>query len=609
MTRIRLPLPAAASSRPSLLSRLRSAWNRVATVVVALVILVISFYVAFVGVRSLRHRASGRPRSGGQEHVVAEVSLPQCPAQEVIAPSARPDITENNVEKLFRTAAFRDLSVARLAGAIQIPTEDFEDMGPLGKDARWDVFYRFQRYLERTFPLLHETLEYEIINEHNLLYTWKGRNETLKPILLMAHQDTVPVAEDTLSEWTYPPFSGHFDGTYVNGRGSQDCKNQVVGILAAVTALLEQDFRPQRTVVVALGFDEEAGARKYGAARLAQHLRTVWGPDAFAIILDEGGTGVLKRFGRSFAIPQISEKGHLDVYLRVHIPGGHSSVPPTHTSVGMLAAAVTHLEAEAGANFPLRLTATNPLYTLLRCAAEDNATTSMPDALRRALRDSDPHRGGLDGAVALLAGDPQVASLLHTTQAVTIFRAGNKANALPAFADAVVNYRVSSDETLDAVRAKLIRTLRPVAKKLGLAFTYGAEPEPAGDGEDNPAVEVPEYTMHLSWEHNGLEPSPVSSTASPSWTYLSGVIRHVFDEPGTGNDVLVMPMYAGGNTDTRYYWDLSPQIYRFAAMRAWHDKGEGGIHDVNERIAIDAHLEGILFFHEFIRVFDEADLI
>lgn len=52
----------------------------------------------------------------------------------------------------------------------------------------------------------------------------------------MAHYDVVPVRdqqltrlrrltkrkvnEATLSEWSHPPYSGHYDGTYVWGRGS-----------------------------------------------------------------------------------------------------------------------------------------------------------------------------------------------------------------------------------------------------------------------------------------------------------------------------------------------------------------------------------------------------
>jgi len=35
----------------------------------------------------------------------------------------------------------------------------------------------------------------------------------LKPGLLMAHLDVVPVDPETVSLWKYPPFSGFYDST------------------------------------------------------------------------------------------------------------------------------------------------------------------------------------------------------------------------------------------------------------------------------------------------------------------------------------------------------------------------------------------------------------
>ncbi|EFX05343.1 carboxypeptidase s [Grosmannia clavigera kw1407] len=581
----------------------RTSWRLKTALFAGVVLLSNSYHTATTGSSFFRRLVSCH-------HPAAVTpSLPQCPAQRAIGPSARPDITENNVQKLFRSAEFRNLSVSRLAGAVQIPTQDFQDMGRMGEDARWDAFYDLQKYFEETFSLLHEKLQFEVVNEHGLLYTWRGSNKTLKPVLLMSHQDTVPVAADTFAEWRYPPFSGHFDGTYINGRGSHDCKNNVVAILSALTALLEQGFEPERTVVAAFGFDEEATKYRYGAARLAEHLRGIYGDgpegeDAFAIIVDEGGLGVNRQFGRTFATPETGEKGYLDIVLDVHVPGGHSSIPPAHTAIGILAAAVTRLEAEAEDNFPSRLAAENPFYSLLRCAAEDEATVDMDPALRAALRD--PSDEGLARTIILLSDDVEAASLLHTSQAVTIFQAGNKANALPAYASALINYRVAGEEQLDQVIVKLIRTVRPVAEAMGVRLVYG--PEKGIDGGDADDDDLPQFTLRLSWKTALREPSPISQTTSSSWTYLAGVIKHVFDEPGFGNNVLVSPMYAGGNTDTLFFWDLSSQIYRFGPVRAWHDEGWGGVHDVNERIALDAHMEAILFYHEFIRVFDEAEL-
>jgi hypothetical protein len=86
--------------------------------------------------------------------VISTTKLPQCPAQLRIAPKNRTDITDKNVNKLFKSKAFHKLSVDRLVGAVQIHTETFQDMGRLGEDKRWDNFYKLEEYFRKTFPLL-----------------------------------------------------------------------------------------------------------------------------------------------------------------------------------------------------------------------------------------------------------------------------------------------------------------------------------------------------------------------------------------------------------------------------------------------------------------------
>jgi len=193
----------------------------------------------------------------------------------------------------------------------------------------------------------------------------------------------------------------------------------------------------------------------------------------------------------------------------------------------------------------------------------------------------------------------QMHILIRTSQAVTIFNSGSKANALPQYAQALSNYRISNEQSVSDVQNALINTIKPIADKHNLTFVSGSE---SGNSTD-----LPEHTLSLSFWRD-LEPSPISSHKTLAWKYFSGVIKHVFDEPGAGNDVLVAPTITQGNTDTKYFWNLSSQIYRFGPVRGWYDEGWGGIHDVNERIALDVHLDGILFYHEFIRVFDEVDL-
>jgi Gly-Xaa carboxypeptidase len=54
--------------------------------------------------------------------------------------------------RLIDSDDYRRGSAERLSGAIQVPTESFDDMGPVGEDPRWDVFAKFHEYLEKTYP-------------------------------------------------------------------------------------------------------------------------------------------------------------------------------------------------------------------------------------------------------------------------------------------------------------------------------------------------------------------------------------------------------------------------------------------------------------------------
>ena len=86
-----------------------------------------------------------------------------------------------------------------------------------------------------------------------------------------------------------------------------------------------------------------------GAGALSEYLLATFGRDAFALIVDEGGTpalfawprefhnvhlesdGFLETYGSVTALPSVTEKGYLDIRLTVSSPGGHSSIPPVHT--------------------------------------------------------------------------------------------------------------------------------------------------------------------------------------------------------------------------------------------------------------------------------------
>src|SRR3989475_9559180 len=249
--------------------------------------------------------------------------------------SRQPQVTPVAAEPLD-TAALAQ----RLAGALRFRTVSYQDSSQF--DAR--EFDGFHRYLRATFPGLHAVLKLEKVNGYGLLYEWTGSAPNLPPIVLLAHQDVVPVEPGTESRWTAPAFEGRIAGGYVWGRGGLDDKGSLVGILEAVEHLVAAGAKPRRTVYLALGYDEEVGGRRR-AAHIADLLasRNVH-PE---LVLDEGGalaTGLVGGISAPVALVGIAEKGYVTVALTAQAEGGHSSMPPDETAVGMLAAAITRLE-------------------------------------------------------------------------------------------------------------------------------------------------------------------------------------------------------------------------------------------------------------------------
>jgi Gly-Xaa carboxypeptidase len=133
----------------------------------------------------------------------------------------------------------------------------------------------------------------------------------------------------------------------------------------------------------------------------------------------------------------------MDVRIEVTSPGGHSSVPPKHTSIGLLASALVYLEERP---HEVHLTRTSPVYQTLLCAARH--TPEIPVVLKKALLRSVKSDKALRLAekISFGAEDGYITqALAGTTQAVDLIEGGVKVNALPERAAAVVNHRISTE--------------------------------------------------------------------------------------------------------------------------------------------------------------------
>lgn len=516
--------------------------------------------------------------------------LAQCPQVKPLFPSQKSDALAK-MDDFLQSSKFRNETVARMSGAIQIPTQSYDDMGIIGEDKRWDAMFELAAYLEKTFPLVHSTLQLEKVNTHGLLFTWTGSDESLKPTVLMAHQDVVPVAAATANTWTYPPFSGFYDGKHIWGRGASDCKNTLVGILEAVELLVEAGFKPKRTLVLSFGFDEEISGME-GAGHLAPFLLDRYGKNGVSIIVDEG-SGVTSAWGSTFSLPGVAEKGYIDVDVIVRMPGGHSSVPPPHNGIGVMGELITAIEANP---YVPHFHDENPYLGLMQCGAQ--YSPAFPPKLKKALKKyKEVESCGKTDKLALeaaKAGD-MVKYLFTTSVAADLISGGVKTNALPERTVLTVNHRVNVGDHPSDVRAKITEVVAPIAQKFNLTLHAFDE---EGETPRSITLKDPGATLDVA------PVTPTSIDGVTPYGVLSGTTRAMY-----GEKMLMAPGIMTGNTDTRYYWDLTQHIFRYVAG---YEEGENileeGIHTVDERVSVLAHIRNVQWFTMFVRNMDEADM-
>jgi len=437
----------------------------------------------------------------------------------------------------------------RLAGALTFRTISYQDSASFNGNGGAE-FSRFQDYLRRSFPNLHARLRREVTNGYSLLYEWRGSDTALKPILLLAHQDVVPIEPGTESRWTEPPFGGRVADGYVWGRGAMDDKGNLMAVLEAVERLVSDDATPRRTIYLAFGHDEEVGGM-HGAARTAALLasRGV----QLEYVLDEGGaitTGLVPGISGPVALVGIAEKGYVSLELTVQAEGGHSSMPPPQTATGILSAAVARLETHQMPRHIRGATAAMLDYIGPEMAFSRRLVLSNRWLFGRLIERQ-------------FGATPSGNAMLRTTTAPTILAAGVKDNVLPSTARAVVNFRILPGDSVAGVLTHTRLTI------------------------DDPRV-----TIRVMSE-SANEPSPVSPVGV-EFLSLQATFRQV--APG----VIVTPWLVVGGTDSRYFDTLTPNVYRTGAL-GLSATDLARIHGTNERVAITDYARNITFYVQLIR--------
>lgn len=452
-------------------------------------------------------------------------------------------------EPLSEEAVDHDRVMKHLTRAIQIPTVSYPDPA----DVDWAQFERFHAFLKESYPLIHQKLSCEVMPPANLLYRWKGKDSTLDPIAMLAHQDVVPVEEDTENGWTHPAYEGYNDGEYIWGRGALDMKNHLIAVMESVETLLEEGFEPERDVYLLFGDDEEVVASENSGARKLMKTLQERGVH-LDCVLDEGGAilpakvgGILDKYLAGIGV---AEKGYADFEISISSKGGHSSQPPQHTALGELAGVIQNLE-----NHPCKARMTDMVYSLFQKIGRNvsypaRIVTCNLWLLKPLI-------------LAVMKKIPPAASLVRTTTGVTMAQGSPAANVLPQRASVTVNFRMMPGDSIAGVEHHIRKVVQ------------------------NKNIEIKLL--------KGKEPSKISPTDSRCFAILEELCMR------TNPDNIVAPYLVMGGTDACNYEPICENIYRFAPFVV-----DTSLllctHSTDERIPIQALKEGVAFFKQYIRL-------
>ena len=395
-----------------------------------------------------------------------------------------------------------------------------------------------RRLLDAGFPTadVHVLVPDDAATKGNLVARYRGRNPSLKPILLLAHIDVVEALPE---DWSVDlnPFELVERGGYYYGRGVTDDKDEAAIYTANFIRMRREGFVPDRDIIVALTADEEGGPRNGVRFLLEEHRELI---DA-AFALNEGGGGMARDGKRISNNVQAAEKKFLSYYFTATNPGGHSSLPVKKNAIYDLSQALLAVQDH---DFPVVL---NEVTEAFFAGSADLVFGEMGQAMRRIVTDP-----GDAAAAATLSENAGYDSRLRTTCVATLLEGGHAQNALPQTARANVNCRLLPSDDAADVQARLQALAEPFNVDVSARGT--ATPSPSSPLTPEVLDPIERITRQM-WP--GVPVLPVMSTGATDGLYLrragipvygvSGIFGDMDDTRAHGRDerILIEHFYEG----------------------------------------------------------------
>ena len=391
--------------------------------------------------------------------------------------------------------------------------------------------------------------------EGGLVAVYPGRDPKLKALLLLAHIDVVEAKRE---DWTRDPFKLVEENGNFYARGVIDDKAEAAIWVDSLVRYKQENYRPRRTIKLALTCGEETSGAFNGAQYLVEHERDLIDA-AFAV--NEGAWGELDAEGRKVVMEiQAGEKTSQNYRLEVTNPGGHSSRPLKDNAIYRLAAALLRIE---GYEFPAQFTdGSRAYFTGMAKIQAAKGNTDVAEAMRALVKDPNDAN-----AIALVsAKDPSWNATLRTTCVATLLDAGHATNALPQRARANINCRIFPGVSQEAVRSKLEELVA------------------------DPKVVV-----------STLETRGPSSPPPPLTAQILGPLEKLTAEFFPG--VPVLPILQPGATDGEFLNAGGIPTYGIEPLFAGPDLGH--VHGLNEYVSVKSLMDCRDFLYRLIKIYSD----
>ena len=383
----------------------------------------------------------------------------------------------------------------------------------------------------------------------NLIARWRAEaTPSKKPIMLMAHMDVV---EAKRSDWKEDPFEFIEKDGYFYGRGTNDNKAGLMGVLASVLKLKQSGFKPSRDIIIFFSGDEEVGGQ--GAELASTKWRSLI--DSEYALNSDGGGGAFMKDGRPLGYAlQTAEKTFQTYFFTVRNRGGHSSRPRPDNAIYELADALKKLQKH---RFQPMQNETSRAYFAARAQQEGNSP--LGQAIRKWLANPNDQE-----AADAIENDELETGLTRTRCVATLLEGGHADNALPQSAKAGVNCRIFPGVSPDAVQAELQAA---VGKKV-------------------------EITKDPAYTGSATDASPLRPDIMAAYTKAVRAIH--------GGGVPVVPYMSAGATDGLFFRGVGIPVYGIDGTWGISPDDERA-HGLDERVPVRALYDNVVFWESVLK--------